>query len=107
MHAQLGAEDVEIAHLKMTLRAGEQLASINLVRTDFVPELGIRLHEPVSSATLTVNLRAESTPEKLASALRNSLESIGDWQLVVDHVEAFRPGRPEPTHRDTVTPSST
>lgn len=107
LHRRLGEHAAAVAHLKMTLQAGEEIAAINLVRNDFVPELGVRLGAPITAATLTVNLRAEAAPDLLEQLLRESVAAIADWQLAVDHVEAFRPGRPEPTHRDpggTVTP---
>lgn len=100
LQRRLGEHGAAVAHLKMTLEAGEQIAAINLVRNDFVPQLGIQLAAPITAAMLTVNLRAEAAPELLEQVLRQSLASIGSWQLAVDDLEAFRPGRPEPTHRD-------
>ena len=84
----------------MTLHAGDAMAAIHLVRNDFVPESGVHLGELIAAGRLTVNLRAEAAPELLELLLRESLAGIADWRLAVDHVEAFRPGRPEPTHRD-------
>jgi G3E family GTPase len=110
LQRRLGGHGALVAHLKMTLRAGESIAAIHLVRNDSVPELGARLAEPIAVARLTVNLRAEAAPELLEQVLRDSLGAMVDWQLAVDHIEAFRPDRPEPTHRDaggTITPPST
>lgn len=108
---QLGASGSMIAHLKMTLAAEAGVGTINLVRDDVVAELGVRLTEPVDGAELVVNLRAEAPPERLESALREALRATDPdpdgSRLELDHVEAFRPGRPEPTHRDGVTPPST
>jgi hypothetical protein len=41
----------------------------NLVRNDFVPELSLRLGEPVNSGELIVNLRAEAAPDALAATV--------------------------------------
>jgi G3E family GTPase len=98
----------EIAHLKMTLSPNEGLgdiAVINLVRSDFVPELGLRLDAPVSGGQLIVNVRAEAAPERLRDAVRESVESIRQevpgLHAQLDHLEFFRPGKPQPTHRFT------
>lgn len=106
---QLAAQSSEIAHLKMTLSpepslAGE-IAAINLVRNDFVPELSLRLEEPVNRAQIIINLRAEASPEDLEAAVHAGLvkaRAAAEGATVsLDHLEYFRPGRPNPTHRDT------
>jgi len=109
---RLQSQGAEIAHLKMTYSpddgiAGE-IASVNLVRTDNVPETGMELDEPSTGGQLIVNLRAETAPDELVAALKASLESVSssfaDLNATLDHEEHFRPGRPEPTHRDGEAP---
>ena len=97
---------VEIAHLKMTFSPDAGLgdiAVINLVRSDFVPELAIRLEQPAGSGQVIVNLRAEGAPELLASALKEALPvALGmcpGLDAGLDQLEHFRPGKPVPTHR--------
>lgn len=99
-----------IAHLKMTLSPdqGHDIAVINLVGNDMVPELSQRLTDPVQRGQLLVNLRAEAAPELLEAVTR---EVLGDGQavpaavsLTLEHLECFRPARPEPTHRMTTRP---
>lgn len=111
LQRRLGECGAVVAHLKMTLRAGDGIAAINLVRDDFVPELGVRLSTPVAGGDLVINLRAEGAPDQLETALRQSLVAIGrepdGWRLALVHVEAFSPVRPEPSHRDDFTPPST
>ncbi len=106
---RLQACDAEVAHLKMTLSpdaslAGE-IASLNLVRNDFVPELSFDLEDPVSCGQLIVNLRAETDPETLATILRDGLAAAArnfrGLRAMLEHLEHFRPGRPIPTHRIT------
>lgn len=97
----------EIAHLKMTLSPDDSLAgeiaALSIVRSDLVPELTMRLDEPVTSGQLMVNCRAEAAPEELRRALDRGLDSLraawpsAHWEL--EHCEQFRPGRPQPTHR--------
>jgi hypothetical protein len=108
VQSRLGAESVEIAHLKMTLDATGGLGDIavlNLVRNDFVPELSQEAADPMQEAELVVNLRAEGPPELLERAVRESLASVvrdaplQGIRTQVDHLEHFRPDRPVPTHR--------
>ena len=104
----LAAEGAEVAHLKMTLspdRGLGELAVINLVRNDSVPELSLALEEAVESGQLIVNLRAEAPPELLRQAVEGALRALAarfaGLQAVLEHVEQFRPGKPVPTHRVT------
>jgi hypothetical protein len=80
------------------------VAVANLVRNDFVPELGMKLGEPAASGELFINLRAEAAPDVLAAAVRESVPAVAaefpTLQARLDHEEHFRPGRPNPTHRD-------
>ena len=98
----------EIAHLKMTLSPDSGLgdiAAINLVRSDFVPELSLTLDEPVESGQLIINCRAEAAPEAIRDAVRATIAALNTAAMSarLDHLEFFRPGKPQPTHRDTVT----
>lgn len=108
VQADLQRQGVEIAHFKMTYSpddgiAGE-LASINLVRSDYIPELGMELDEPSTGGQLIVNLRAEAEPETLVAAVKAGIEAVkaGFFGLHarLDHEEHFRPGKPVPTYRD-------
>jgi Ni2+-binding GTPase involved in maturation of urease and hydrogenase len=103
----------EIAHLKMTLSpdlalAGE-VAALSVVRSDVVPELTLRLEESVCSGQLVVNCRAEADPATLKAALETGLDSLRSTfpkaNFRLDHIEHFRPGRPQPTHR-LITPEA-
>lgn len=108
VQGRLQLAGTEIAHFKMTFSpddgiAGE-LASINLVRSDYVPELGMELDEPSTGGQLIVNLRAEADPASLVEAVKEGLREISanffGLQATLDHEEHFRPGKPTPTHRD-------
>ena len=82
--------------------AGE-IAALSIVRSDIVPELNLTLDAPVRSGQLIVNCRAEGSPEDLRTALNYGVDSIqhafNGLNARIDHVEQFRPGRPQPTHR--------
>ena len=106
IQAQLNKASAEIAHLKMTLSPDAgldgQVAIINLVRNDFVPELSADLDAPIESAQLIINLRAEADPETLKAAVQTALANAPQTlTTTLDHLEHFRPGKPEPTHRIT------
>ncbi len=104
----------EIAHLKMTLSPDGGLgdiAAINLVRSDFVPELSLRLEAPVNAGQLIINCRAEAAPETLRDAIRTAVAELPAQfpalTAQLDHLEYFRPGKPQPTHRDVTEPAGT
>ena len=106
MQAYLSEQGAEIAHLKMTLSPdaglGGDVAIINLVRNDFVPELSADLDAPIESGQLIINLRAEGDPETLRTAVEAALATApAELAATLDHLEHFRPGKPEPTHRVT------
>lgn len=110
MQKRLAEQGAQIAHLKMTLDPDAgigDLAVINLVRNDYVPELSQELEDSLETGQLIINVRAEASPEVLKSAVDEALASSfpsGDGvRAVLDHVEYFRPGKPQPTHREIVT----
>ncbi len=108
VRTRLEVGKAEVAHLKMTLSPDSGLgdiAAVNLVRNDFVPELSLHVEEPVESGQLIINLRAEAAPELLGAAVREALAATAarfpTLQATVEHLEHFRPGKPSPTHRFT------
>lgn len=103
-----GLGDAEIAHLKMTLSPDSGLSDIavvNLVRNDYVPELSQELEAPIQGGQLIVNCRAEADPDSIKTALQSAINSLEAafpaLNAKLEHLEHFRPGKPEPTHRDT------
>jgi len=100
VHRRLVDLDIEVAHLKMTLTpdAGTDLGVVNLVRNGGHVEASHTLNEPLTAGECVVNLRAEGDPETLRSVLSDALASLGVLATVT-HCEAFRPGKPVPTHR--------
>lgn len=108
VHARLNAAGAQVAHLKMTLspeRSFNALAISNLVRSDFVPELAQELPDPIAAGDLIVNLRAEAPPALLREAVTRALEETKGAlgvDVTVAHLEAFEPGKPQPTHRVTL-----
>lgn len=102
LQIKLSEEGAEIAHLKMTLSPseGNDLAVLNLVRGDGTPESLHRLQDDVESGDLIINLRAEADPAILRSAVEAVLrDMLADSNVTIEHLEAFRPGKPTPTYR--------
>jgi Ni2+-binding GTPase involved in maturation of urease and hydrogenase len=106
LRSRLG--EAEIAHLKMTFNPDAGLgdiAAVNLVRSDFVPELSLTLDGPAESGQLILNLRVEADPATLRTAVEAAIAALPQrWPGLsarLEHAEQFRPGRPTPTHRDT------
>ena len=107
IQARLATADGEVAHLKMTFSPEgglNDLAAVNLVRSDFVPELSLRLEQPCASGQLIVNLRAEAAPEALKAAVEAAVAGLpgrfSGLRPRLEHLEHFRPGKPQPTHRE-------
>jgi G3E family GTPase len=104
---RLSGAGSEIAHLKMTLETDSglgDLAVVNLVRNDFVPELSQSLQDQFEQGRLTLNMRAEGSPELLQQAVSAAadacLTAFPGLQIQWEHLEFFKPGKPVPTHRE-------
>lgn len=108
IQGRLRREAAEVAHLKMTFSPEGGLgdiAVINLVRNDYVPEVSQALDAPVRGGQLIVNLRAEAGPELLREAVEDAVAALSGrfpgLESRMEHLEQFRPGKPQPTHRFT------
>ena len=108
LRRKLEENGAEVAHLKMTLNPqGDpyEIGAINLVRGDSDPETSHRLYEPLEDGILLLNIRAEADPGLLERCADEALEEViavrRSLLFKIDHLEHFRPGKPEPTHRMT------
>jgi Ni2+-binding GTPase involved in maturation of urease and hydrogenase len=101
LRAMVASADMEIAHLKMTLLPdeGPDLAAVSLTATAAEPQRTHTLQGPLAAGLLTVNLRAEADPELLERLVRQSLADSSPATALLNQLSAFRPGRPNPTHR--------
>ena len=106
VRATLSKDDLEIAHLKLTLDAevdGGQLAVVSVVGTDREPDVRESLLDRVCQGSLVINLRAEADPELLRRAVGNALAArSADLSFTMEHSEVFRPAAPVPVHREAV-----
>jgi G3E family GTPase len=95
----------EVAHFKMVLsptEEGSDIAVLNLVGSDRDAEFSHKLQDELTSGELIVNLRAETDPAVLRTAVLESLQTVAlraGAQIEVLHVEHFRPSRPVPSYR--------
>ena len=108
LKAGLNENQAEIAHLKMTLSPDlglGDIASINLVRNDYIPELSQTLEGPVKSGQVILNIRAETSPEVIHHCVERVIEECSNHYPNIDaeieHREYLQPGKPVPTHRMT------
>ncbi len=78
------------------------LAVVNAVRNGTAAALSRKLKWKVAAGELLVNLRAEAEPALLETIVRKHLVS-GNASVRLTWVEqaAFKPGKPQPTHRVT------
>lgn len=97
----LAARQVEIAHLKMTLSPSEgpDLAAVSLTRTEGQPVMTHSLQAGVSRGDLVINLRAEADPQLLQDEVTAVMNALPGLKTDLRVLGAFRPGRPNPTHR--------
>lgn len=98
---RLAGLSIEIAHLKMTLApdSGPDLGAISLTRTHEQPAATHSLKDTLNRGTLVVNLRAEADPELLKAQVSAAIAAISPAKAELQVLAAFRPGRPNPTHR--------
>jgi Ni2+-binding GTPase involved in maturation of urease and hydrogenase len=103
---RLRAGKAEVAHLKVTLSPASgqwDIGVVNLVRSDFLPELSMALTQPVRRGRLIINLRAEAAPDMLGSVVQDALAAaarkFATLRATMEGLQQFRPGKPMPTHR--------
>ncbi|MSR32846.1 MAG: cobalamin biosynthesis protein P47K [Gemmataceae bacterium] len=92
----------EVAHLKVIGLAEATYGVANLVANSQPVELSLPSRALVSEGELVVNARVAMDPAVLASRVKERVAEVLatrgaslDWSTV----QAFRPGRPQPTHR--------
>lgn len=97
----LQTQSARIAHAKAILTASTGYVAANL--TDEAALLTFRgsLSAPANQATLVLNLRVLTSPEILRQTVETSLHALSGENLrpSIVHLQSFRPGRPNPTHR--------
>jgi G3E family GTPase len=102
LQRRLAAASSETAHLKVIGLTGGGYAVANLVSNSTAPELSLPSGAIEQNANVVVNARAAADPELLEQFVREELQAACcsiNGQMQVLTLQAFRPGRPVPTHR--------
>lgn len=102
LHKDLVLAELEVAHLKVIGLSDGAFGVANLVSNGTKPELSLPGRRQVNSAEVIVNARVGADPAILEPLVRKALEGASratGSELVVNHLQSFRPGRPTPTHR--------
>ena len=76
-----------------------------MVSSDNDPELSLPAKGNVTEAEVIVNARVEADPAMLEEQVRRSLPEVcrkHHATVVIQSMQSFRPGRPQPTHRYAV-----
>lgn len=96
--------DAEPAHLKILCSSARSVSVANLVSSDTAPMLSVASESSAGEVKMVVNARVCLAPESLRPLVEKALAEIAKplgATLQIEQIEAFRPGRPEPTHRMT------
>lgn len=102
LQSSLAEIDAEPAHLKAIGMAEGLYGVANLVSSFSPPELSLASKGQVAGAQLVVNARVATDPETLTrhveEAVHAACSALGA-RATFQQTQAFRPGRPVPTHR--------
>lgn len=104
---KLVEEGLEVAHLKVIGLSAAAFGVANLVSRDLGPELSLPSHARTRYVDLVVNARVACDPEILGRFVDQTVREVCAAHAATPtfgNAQMFRPGRPEPTHRLSVTP---
>jgi len=98
---RLRADGIEVAHLKFSLAAGDELRHANLTSTDSDPGYGGDDLGTVDGSQLVFNARAVGDPAEIRAIAGDAIDytAPAGVGVTVEEVQAFRPEYPEPVHR--------
>ncbi len=99
-------EKMAVAHLKVMVEHDDGFTKASIDATGSDPVFLVEGKQEALAIRLVLNLRVETSPERLDEAVRTTLSTINsEWKLDfhLTHYECFRPAPPEPTYRYTKT----
>jgi Ni2+-binding GTPase involved in maturation of urease and hydrogenase len=94
--------DVPIAHAKVFLRGPRAGSAVNIVGNDAPPQFSNRSGDAARAVELTVNVRAQASPQRLHDLFEECLSAWIDAHhatVLGGSGQCFSPARPVPTHR--------
>jgi len=100
----LKAQHITVGHVKALLAAGDRMWIGNIVH-----ELGgVSVREAQGESTntetrLTINARVGCPPDVLSTLVEHAMNAMPGAPFPVKNLHCLKPGRPNPTHRDTTT----
>ena len=98
------AVDAEPAHLKVLLTSSGSVSVANLVSSDTATMLSVESNQHPTQVDVIVNARVRLAPDELQVIVQETLNATAadlNADIKIEQMEAFRPGRPVPTHRVT------
>lgn len=99
-HASFKSAGAEVAHLKMSLAAGDGRLQANLTGTKREPSFRGDAVPSAASAVLTVNARVAMDPEALRMLVEDDIRrEPNGFDARIASLACFSPGRPQPVHR--------
>lgn len=104
LRVSLAASDAEPAHLKVIGIADGSYAVANLVSSDTAAVLSLAADCRTCRADAIVNARVAVDPQALQQHVRTAVQETCrslDAAVEFTRTQSFRPGRPNPTYRDT------
>ena len=98
--------DAEPGHLKVLCSSGGDVSVANLIDSDSPTMLSVSCEANVVAAKAIINARVRLAPDALTRQVNASIQSVADHLAVSSEtlqLESFRPGRPTPTHRSSIS----
>ena len=102
LRERLSEDELEIAHIKLFLRAEEQVCSLSILGNGMPPELSRKADTRARSFHLLVNSRVACGPDELKRTVEDCVRSwVSGVKASVSNISvaSFSPSRPMPTHR--------
>lgn len=102
VHDTVQRQGIDVAHIKFSVSAGDELCHANLTSTDGDPGFGGAALGEVPTGELVFNARAVGEPEEIQTVAIDAInQTAGEAGIdpSIEEVRSFRPEYPEPVHR--------
>jgi len=99
---RMSAGKYEVAHFKVYGVSSDDWCKAGMVSLSDCPEFVKKAEKLSDEWSIIINIRAQTDPDSLKKIIENAFEeNIAEEKLQAScyRIEAFKPGRPEPTYR--------
>jgi Ni2+-binding GTPase involved in maturation of urease and hydrogenase len=99
---KLSAGKYEVANFKIYGVSSDDWCKAGMVSLYDCPEFGKKAERPSDEWSIIINIRAQTDPGSLKKIIENTFkENVAEEKLQAScyRIEAFKPGRPNPTYR--------